>query len=88
MADYQPWFDELAHMWTTSPTFTVSDLSQITIPTLVINGDREDVPLDHVLALSGAMVQAQLYIVPGATHFLHQEKPQLLHDAIARFLIE
>jgi len=86
MVDYQGWFDKLAHMWITSPNFTRQDLTSIKVPILVVNGDHEDVPLDHTLALYKALPNAQLFTVPGATHFLHREKPDLLNLVINDFL--
>ncbi len=73
-------------MWTTSPTFTTSDLAKITQPALVINGDRYDVPLKHVLAFYHGLPNAQLFIMPNGDHFLHRSDPQLLHTIIERFL--
>ena len=86
MADYQKWYDELAVMWTTSPNFSASDLAQISVPALIINGDTDDVDLAHTLELYQALPNADLFIVPGATHFLHLEKPDILHLAIEQFL--
>jgi len=85
-ADYQNWYDELALMWTTSPNFSAADLGQVSVPVLIINGDTEDVDLAHTLKLYQALPNAELFIVPGATHFLHLEKPDMLHLAIEQFL--
>jgi len=86
MQDYQTLFDEMANMWTTSPNYTALDMARIDVPVLVISGDREDMPLDHTLALYAALPNAQLLVVPGATHFLQREKPLLLHTAVSTFL--
>ena len=86
LENYQTWFDNKAIMWTTSPNYTVTDLAKIRVPALVINGDRDDMPLDHIFALYSALPSAQLFIVPGATHFLQHEKPEILHRMISEFL--
>jgi len=78
---------EMLAMWTTSPTFTASDLAQITQPALVINGDRYDVPLEHVLSLYQGLPNAQLFIMPNGDHYLHQTAPEILHAVIDRFLL-
>ncbi|MEM9169504.1 MAG: alpha/beta hydrolase [Pseudomonadota bacterium] len=77
---------EMATMWTTSPTFEQSDLSRVTAKTLVVNGDRDDVPLNHVVELYDGLPDAQLFIVPGGTHYALQEKPALVNGAISTFL--
>jgi len=77
---------EMALMWTTSPTFEQSDLNAITAKALVINGDHEDTALEHVLDLYEGLPNAQLFIVPNATHYALQEKPELLNSVILDFL--
>jgi len=86
MTDYQAWFDELAYMWTTSPNFSIEQLAQLKMPVQIISGDRKEVPLYHTTALYEALPNAQLFVVPNASHFLHTEKPDLLHAAISSFL--
>ncbi len=80
--------DEMAVMWTSSPTFEKADLHGITAKTLVINGDHEDTVLEHVLDLYDGIPDAQLFVVPNATHYALQEKPDLLNTVILDFLVE
>jgi pimeloyl-ACP methyl ester carboxylesterase len=77
---------EMAQMWTTSPNFEDEDLHAITVPTLIINGDREDIPLDHVLALHANLPNSQLFVMPGNGHFLNQENPDLFNRVVRDFL--
>ncbi len=77
---------EMAVMWTTSPTYTKSDLQKIKAKTLVINGDREDTSLEHVLELYAGIPNAQLFVVPEATHYSLQEKPELINQVAMDFL--
>ena len=77
---------EMAFMWTTSPTYEQSDLFAIKAKTLIINGDHEDTTLEHVLDLYDAIPNAQLFVVPDATHYALLEKPDLLNGVIMTFL--
>ena len=77
---------EMAVMWTTSPTYEQSDLNAISAKTLIINGDHEDTALEHVLGLYQGIPNAQLFVVPDATHYALQEKPELLNNVIMGFL--
>lgn len=86
MSDYQSWYNEMARMWTSSPNFTVEQLRQIDVPTLLVNGDHNDMPLEHILTFYQALPNAQLYIVPGADHFLHHSHPEQLASAVTQFL--
>jgi len=78
--------EEMSEMWTTSPTFTVSDIAKIYAKTLVVAGDHEDMDLGHTLSLFNSLPNAQLFIVPDATHYSLQEKPELINKVIIQFL--
>ncbi len=80
--------DEMAIMWTTSPTFEKSDLAGISAKTLVINGDHEDTALEHVVELYAGIPGAQLFVVPNGTHYALQEKSDLLNGVILDFLVD
>lgn len=78
----------MAVMWTTGPTFSIQELQQLQSETLIINGDHDDIDLNHILGMYQAIPKAQLFIVPGSSHFLHQEKPALLNKVLLDFLGE
>jgi len=52
----------------------------------VMTGDMDSIPLEHTLELFRSIKGAELCIVPGATHFLLSEKPDLVNKAILGFL--
>jgi pimeloyl-ACP methyl ester carboxylesterase len=70
----------------TEPTLTVADLAGVSAPTLVLAGDDDMVRLDHTAALYQALPAGQLGIVPGASHALPVEKPDLVARLITDFL--
>ena len=88
LSQFQSHLQELAKMWTTSPNLTPKDLNQIKTPTLVIVGDHWDVSLQHSIEMHEALNNSELFVAPGATHFIHQEKPDLLHKVMHDFLIQ
>jgi pimeloyl-ACP methyl ester carboxylesterase len=74
-------------LWVSEPALTVTDLGRIHRPILVLNGDRDSlIPLDHTVRMFEAIPNAQLAIVPGASHFLPAERPALTAGLIANFL--
>lgn len=87
LSDFGDVLKEMAIMWTASPTFEKSDLKAISAKTLIINGDHEDTKLGHVLELYDGIPDAQLFVVPNATHYALQEKPELVNDVIMDFLL-
>jgi len=79
---------EMSLMWTTTPNYTVADLRKITANTLVINGDREDMVLEHTLKLYRGISNSQLFVVPGGTHYSLQNQPEVINRAALSFLTE
>jgi pimeloyl-ACP methyl ester carboxylesterase len=63
-----------------------ADLRAVTCPTLVMVGDDDAVSLEHTLALYRALPSAELAVVPGTSHTLLIEKPDLCTDLVKAFL--
>jgi pimeloyl-ACP methyl ester carboxylesterase len=75
-------------LWREQPTLTVDDVAKVTVPTLVLAGDDEAIRLEHTAAMYEALPEAQLGIVPGTSHVLTLEKPDLVNRLIVEFLAE
>jgi pimeloyl-ACP methyl ester carboxylesterase len=68
------------------PGLCREDLAVIIRPTLVMSGDDDLVTLDHTVALYESLPNAQLAILPGTSHLLLFEKPELVTGLVADFL--
>jgi pimeloyl-ACP methyl ester carboxylesterase len=69
-----------------APGMTAADLGAVVCPTLVMVGDDDNVTLEHTLALYRGLRNAQLAIVPAASHLLLLEKPGLCTRLVSDFL--
>ena len=78
--------DKSMAMFRTEPTWSAEDLRVIQTPTLVVAGDDDLTPLSHSCSLYEALPKGQLAIVPGASHAVGWEKPELLGSLITAFL--
>ena len=76
--------NEQAHR--VEPTLTPAELGRIATPTLVMIGDRDEVPIEHAAELYRSLPDARLAIVPGASHGLLVEQPDLCNAMIVDFL--
>jgi pimeloyl-ACP methyl ester carboxylesterase len=65
---------------------TPDELRAVTCPTLVMAADDDLVTLEHTLALYYGLADAQLAIIPGTSHLLRHEKPELCTSLVADFL--
>jgi len=71
------------------PNYTVEMLSQIEAPTLVIDGDLDDMIVrEHLETLAAAIPNGQLVILPELAHFAPFEDPVAWTDAVLAFLNE
>jgi pimeloyl-ACP methyl ester carboxylesterase len=83
---YQAVVDKLARMHLIEPTMTPNDLAAIPCRTLVMLGDDDEVIFEHALALYRALPVAELAVIPGTSHGLLVEKPELCNTMIIDFL--
>jgi pimeloyl-ACP methyl ester carboxylesterase len=77
---------KLADLMEKYPNFTVEQLKQINVPVLVAAGDHDLIALDHTVALFKNLPHAQLLVIPGATHIVLIEQPDLANSEIIKFL--
>ncbi|SDB89932.1 Pimeloyl-ACP methyl ester carboxylesterase [Sanguibacter gelidistatuariae] len=78
--------DKLFRLWTSEPRIDPGDLASITSPVLVMSGDRDTIRPDHSLLIAASIPGAQLCIVPGTSHGLVAERPELISTLIREFL--
>jgi len=78
--------EKLVALWTSEPRIEPSSLRAITAPTLVMSGDRDSIRPDHSLLIASSIPGARLAIVPGASHGLVAEHPELVSLLIRGFL--
>lgn len=77
---------KLFRLWTEEPQIQASELGTVTAPTLVMSGDRDTIRPDHSLLIAASIPGAQLCILPGATHGLVAERPELISAVVSGFL--
>jgi len=81
-------FDKLAPLWRGDPGIALDDLAAVTAPTLVLAGDDDVLTIEHAAALARALPDAQLAIVPGTSHALPMEKPEVVNRLLLDFLAD
>jgi pimeloyl-ACP methyl ester carboxylesterase len=86
VAHYGVVVDKLAGMHQIEPTLTANDLGTIPCRTLVMLGDDDEIRLEHGITLYRALPDAELAVIPGASHGLLVEKPGLCNTIVVDFL--
>ena len=83
---YQVVVDKLARMHTEEPTLKADELGELRSRTLVMVGDDDEVRLEHAVAMYRGIRDAELMVVPGTSHGLLVEKPDLCNEVMIHFL--
>ncbi len=79
-------FEKSKAMWATEPTLTTDDLRRVSVPALVVVGDGDLLTLAHTASLYESLPLGQLAVIPGASHGVVFEKPDLVIRLIGDFL--
>ena len=72
-------------IWAKEPNMTIEELSKIACPTLVLSGDDEPHSNHHTVELYEALQDGRLAIIPGASHYVMKEKPELFLATVMDF---
>lgn len=67
------------------PEIDLATLAAVSAPTLVLQGDRDEVTLEHGAAVATALKDGRLAVLPG-THALPLELPELVNTLLISFL--
>jgi pimeloyl-ACP methyl ester carboxylesterase len=77
---------KIGEMAAREPYLEASELAKVTPRTLVVFADDDLVTMTHAVDMFEALPDAELAVVPGTSHFLTQEKPQLVNALVLDFL--
>jgi pimeloyl-ACP methyl ester carboxylesterase len=79
-------YKKLYRLWDNYPNFSVDQLKTIKTPTLIVAGDHDLIAIDQTITLYNSLPNAELFIVPCATHLVLAEQPTLMNKMILGFL--
>lgn len=78
--------DKLVALWTSEPDIPAEQLATLTVPTLIMAGEHDTVARAHTEHIAAAVLGAGLVVVPGTTHMVVRERPDLVADAVLAHL--
>jgi pimeloyl-ACP methyl ester carboxylesterase len=81
-------FERLVATWKVSPALDLSELASLPAPTLVVVAEDDMPTVAHADAVRRAIPDGHLAVVPGVTHGLPMERPDLLAQMMLDFLQE
>jgi pimeloyl-ACP methyl ester carboxylesterase len=84
---YRAVVERVRRLWAEEPHLDPAALARIASPALVLAGDGDAVVVEHTVALFRALRDARLCIVPGGSHGVLTEHPDLCASVILEFLV-
>lgn len=78
---------EMLGLMVNEPNISLSELSQITAPTLVICGTKDVIKRAHTKQIAAGLPNAKLAMIKGG-HFIANKRPAEFNRAVAQFLKE
>ena len=69
------------------PTLRVHDLKSVAVPVMILVGDDDVATLEHTVSMYEAIPEAQLAVLPGASHAVLKEKTKTCLLLIEDFLL-
>lgn len=82
------WLIDLYNLDIKYPQLKYEDLKTIKAKALIIAGDKDEIKTDHTVKIFESIPNGQLAIIPGATHYVPHEKPELFNSLVLKFFAE
>ena len=76
---------ELFELMLNEPDINPAELQKVTVPALIIAGDRDMIKEEHTRLIAGSLPMAELKIIPGS-HFIAKENPLTFNREVEAFL--
>lgn len=74
-------------MWLAEPNFSAAELAKITSPTLIMDGQQEElIRPDHAKEIAAAIPKSTLIMLPNVGHYGTFKTPEQWNEAVANFL--
>jgi pimeloyl-ACP methyl ester carboxylesterase len=87
--DFKGLQEALRPMWRTQPNFTDQEISGIKVPTLVLDGDHDEIiRQEQVKQMAHLIAGARLVLIPESSHFALFQQPEAFNRAVLEFLNE
>jgi pimeloyl-ACP methyl ester carboxylesterase len=79
---------ELVRLMLEHPHIDPQRLEKITVPTLIINGERDIIRDEHSKLIAASLPNARRVVIPGVGHFVMKDAPAEFDRIIFEFLME
>jgi pimeloyl-ACP methyl ester carboxylesterase len=86
-AAFEAFHTQLIKMWLSEPDFSDAQLRSITVPTWIVDGDRDEIiKREDTDRMARLIPGARELILPRTSHFAFLQDPKQFNEALLRFL--
>jgi pimeloyl-ACP methyl ester carboxylesterase len=83
--DWKKMANNLNVMWYAKEYFPDSIYDDITLPVMIVLGDKEDISIEHGLEMHRLIKNSQFCVLPNTTHDVFSERPDLINKIAIDF---
>ncbi|MBL7697006.1 MAG: alpha/beta hydrolase [Chitinophagaceae bacterium] len=83
--DWKKMMNFLNAMWYQEKYFSDSVLTNIRVPVMIAQGDKDEINIDHAVHLYRLIPNSQLCILPNTTHEVFSERPEIISQLAINF---
>jgi pimeloyl-ACP methyl ester carboxylesterase len=84
---YKSFLNQISKMWAIDPHFTAEQLGRITVPTWIVDGDRDEaIRRENTEFMAAQIPNAGLLIQPEVSHFSFLQDPNQFNNDVLHFL--
>lgn len=85
--EFNAFVDQIGKMWATQPNWTAADLKTITVPTWIVDADRDEaIKRENTEFMAANIPDAGLLLLPNVSHFAFLQDPTEFTDSVLHFL--
>jgi len=84
--NFKHYIERTRDLWIGDSYPTIAQIKKITLPVMIVSGDREDLPLEHAVELYRSLKKGQLCIIPNGDHFILSKRAALMNKIVIEFL--
>lgn len=85
--EFKTFLAQITKMWETQPKWTDADLKRITVPTWIVDADRDEaIKRENTLFMAASIPNAGLLLQPEVSHFSFIQDPEQFTSDVLHFL--
>jgi pimeloyl-ACP methyl ester carboxylesterase len=84
---FRSFTEAVSLMQRTQPNYPAQDLAEISVPVVIVQSEHDEfIKREHAEYLAQRILDAELVVLPGVSHFAPLQRPQLFNETMMAFV--